>query len=102
MTDDLVPFFAGKASGDLLGRPATGKAIKNCVTQGIIAFEPGTCPAAGRGLCLSIGWLVANFAAAVPLQLAGNRRRLAIQSCSNLPDRLPGFMKPGNRTALFK
>jgi hypothetical protein len=46
--------------------------------------------------------LVANFAAAVPLQLAGNRRRLAIQSCSNLPDRLPGFMKPGNRTALLK
>src|SRR5690606_39878529 len=42
------------------------------------------------------------MAAAVALQLPRDARWRAIQSCSDLPERLPGFAKPGNRTALLK
>jgi hypothetical protein len=34
----------------------------------------------------------------VAVQLARDGRRLAIQSCSDFPDRLPAFMKTGNLT----
>ena len=36
------------------------------------------------------------------LQLARDGRRLAIHSCSDLPDRLAGFAKAGNGAALFE
>src|SRR3546814_6496676 len=72
--------------------------VEHLPTQGIIAVQPGAGPAPGFGLRLRIGGLVTDLGARVAPQLARDGRRLAIQSCSDLPDRLPVFMKTGNRT----
>src|SRR3546814_3948613 len=76
--------------------------VCSSVLQGIIAVRLGAGPAPGFGLRLRIGQLVTDLGARVAPQLARDGRRLAIQSCSDLPDRLPVFMKTGNRTALLK
>jgi hypothetical protein len=59
-------------------------------------------PSACLGLRLRIAGAVANPGTGIALQLTRDGRRLAIQRCSDLPDRLPGFMKPGNRTPFLK
>jgi hypothetical protein len=92
----------GQPPRHLLGRPAPGEPIQHLVAQGIIAFQPRSGPAPGIGLRLRKGGLVTDLDARVALQLARDRRRLAIQSCSDLPERLPVFMKTGNRAALLK
>ena len=101
VADDPVPGLAGKAACDLLGRPAFCEAVEDGPAQGVVTLQPGAGPAPGLGLRLRIGGPVTDLGTGVALQLARDRRRLAIQSCSDLPDRLPGFMKPGNRTAFL-
>src|SRR3546814_5184972 len=102
VADDLIARFAGEAARHLFGRPARREPVEHLPTQGIIAVQPGAGPAPGFGLRLRIGGLVTDLGARVAPQLARDGRRLAIQSCSDLPDRLPVFMKTGNRTALPK
>ena len=97
-----MPGLVSEAAGDLFWRPALGKPVEDSLAQAIVAFEPGATPAPGVGLGLGIGWPVADMSTAVALQLAGDGRRLAIQSCSDLADRLPGFAKPGNRTPFLE
>jgi len=50
------------------------------------------------GLLLGRAGLVVDLHAGVALQLTRDGQRLAIQSSSDFPDRLPAFMKAGNRT----
>ena len=102
VADDLVAGLAGKTTTDLLGRPAVGKTIEDRLAERIVALQSCTRPTPGIGLLLGITRSIADLGTAVALQLAGDRRRLAIQSCSNLPDRLPGFAKPGNRTPFLE
>ncbi|MEG3086628.1 hypothetical protein U1739_04585 [Sphingomonas sp. PB4P5] len=102
MADDAMAGLISQAPADLLGRPACGKPVENGFAQGIVAIEPGAVPAPRLGLRLRIAGPIADLRAAVALQLARDCRRLAIQSCSDLPLRLPGFMKPGNRTSFLE
>src|SRR3546814_8828436 len=97
MADDLVSNIAREAPRHLLGRPALREPVEDSLAQGIVALQPGSGPAPGIGLRLRIGGLVAHLGAAVALHLARDGRRLAIQSCSALPDRLPVFMKTRDR-----
>ena len=85
--DDALAGLAGQAAGDLLGGPALREAGEDAVAPGGVAVEAGAAPAAGAGLLVGIPRLVALSAGPVAGQLAGNGRRLAIQSCSDLPDR---------------
>jgi hypothetical protein len=101
VADNLASRFAGEAAGNLLRRPASGEPVKDGLAQAIVPFKPGAGPAPRSGLLLGIVRPIADLCAAGTLQLARNRRRLAIHSCSDLPDRLPGFAKPGNRTAFL-
>ncbi len=80
--DDALAGLAGQAAGDLLGGPALREAGEDAVAQGGVAVEAGAAPAAGAGLLVGIPRLVALSAGPVAGQLAGNGRRLAIQSCS--------------------
>src|SRR3546814_1453480 len=100
MADDLVSNIAREAPRHLLGRPALREPVEDSLAQGIVALQPGSGPAPGIGLRLRIGGLVAPLGADVALHLARDGRRLAIQSCSDLPDRLHGLMKKGNRPGL--
>ena len=75
------------AARDLLGRPSLPEAVENVLAQGIVAVELAAGPSPGPGLLLGEDRFVGVFGGAVALQLAGDRRRLAIQSCSDLPDR---------------
>jgi len=87
---------------DLLGRPAAFEATQNEGAQIVVAFQTRALPAPGAGLLLGIGGLVADLGAMVAFQLARYCRWRAIQSCRDLPDRLPAFMKAGNRAPVFK
>src|SRR5690606_37140287 len=90
------------ATGHLLGGMTRAEPAEHCVPQVVVAFQPPARPVPCLRLLLGIARPIADLRSAVPLQLARNRRWLAIQSCSDLPDRLPGFMKPGNRAALLE
>src|SRR3546814_8033129 len=79
--------------------PILGEPVEDSLAQSIVAVQPGAGPAPGLGPGLRIGGLITDLGTGVALQLACDRRRLAIQSCSDLPDRLPVFMKTGNRAA---
>jgi hypothetical protein len=102
MADDTMPRLKSQAPHDLFGRPFVTEMAKNLVAQGRVAFEPRSRPASGSRLLLGIGRLVTHRAAGVALQLSRDRRWRAIQSCRDLPQRLPLFMKTGNRAAFFQ
>ena len=85
--DEGAVGLASQAAGDLLGRPALLEACEDTVAQLGIAIEAGAAPAAGVGLLIGIAGLVAQRGGAVAGQFSSDGRRLAIQSCSNLPDR---------------
>src|SRR3546814_17892007 len=92
MADDLVSNIAREAPRHLLGRPALREPVEDSLAQGIVALQPGSGPAPGIGLRLRIAGLLAHLGAAVPTHLARDRRRQAIQSCSDLPAWLPVLM----------
>src|SRR3546814_11708392 len=98
-SDLPAAFFLGQTPRHQLGRPALGEPVEDSLAQSIVAVQPGAGPAPGLGPGLRIGGLITDLGTGVALQLARDRRRLAIQSCSELPDRLPVFMKTGNRAA---
>ncbi|KKC23936.1 hypothetical protein WP12_22065 [Sphingomonas sp. SRS2] len=99
----MVASFARHALRALLGRAPGSQPVEYGVAQIAIAFEPAAGPAEGFGLLLlSVAGPVADLRPTIALQLPLNRRWLAIQSCSDLPDRLPVLMNTGNLTSLFK
>ena len=65
------------------------EAREGLLSQGSIPVEAGAAPAPGAGLLLSIGGAVALLAGGIALQLASNGRWHAIQTCSELPERVP-------------
>jgi hypothetical protein len=101
MADDPMALLMGQAPRNLFGRPSASQSVQHLFPQAIVTLEPRSGPAPGIGLRLRIGGLITDFGTGVALQLARDGRRLAIQSCSDLPDRLPVFMKTGNRTAFL-
>jgi hypothetical protein len=74
-------------AGDLLGRPAGLQLAEDPLAQGGIAIEPTAIPASRLRLGIGIKRLIAHLTASVALQLPGDGRWRAIQSCSDLPDR---------------
>jgi hypothetical protein len=102
MADNGHVLLTGEPSRYLFWRPTAFEMIQHKRAQDIVAFEPRAVPAARPGLLFGISWPVADLNAAIALQLARYARRRAIQSCSDLPDRLPVFAKTGNRAPLLK
>ena len=102
VADDLPAALAGEPAGDLFGRPAAIEAIKDELAQRFVPLEPRARPAPRTCLLLGIGGLVAHLAARIALQLSRDRRWRAIQSCSDLLERLPVLMKVGNLTPLLQ
>src|SRR5487761_985393 len=102
VADDRATLFAGEPAGDLLRRPAAAQALEHDGLERKIAQQLGTAPAAGFGLLAGKARLVVDRAAAVSLQLPSDARWRAIQSCRNLPDRLPGRATLGNRAPLYQ
>jgi hypothetical protein len=94
--------LAGEPAGDLFGRPAAGQAIQHQGSQRGIAFQARSGPSSGACLLLRITGLIAELGATVSLQLARDGRWRAIQSCRDLPDRLPVGTKLGNLAALLQ
>jgi len=102
MADGGTVRLARHAAGDLLGRPALGEVAEHEAAQRRVAFELRSGPAAGLRLLMGVARLVADLGAMVALQLSRDRRWRAIQSCRDLPDRLPVFAKTGNRASLVQ
>ena len=102
VTDAGRRLVAGQPAGDLLGRPAVLEAIEDKFAQLGIALQARARPAAGSGLLLGVGRLVANLHPAIALQLARDARWRAIQSCRDLLDRTAGFVKLGNLAPLLE
>ena len=92
----------GEAAGDLLGRPPGGQPLQHQGAQIGVTLEPGARPAPGLAQLLRIVRPIADLRAAVALHLTRDGRRLAIQSCSDLPERMPGGEKLGNPEAIFR
>ena len=96
MADAQGGLVALEPAGDLFGRPAAFQAVEDEAAQFAVAFQPRSAPAPGFRLLMSIAGLVADLLATVAPQLARDRRWRAIQSCRDLAERLPVFMKTGN------
>ena len=96
MADAGCSLVAGQPAGDLFGRPAVPQPIEHEAAQLAVALQARSGPAPGFRLLMSIARLVADLLAPVAPQLARNRRWRAIQSCRDLADGLPVFMKTGN------
>ncbi len=93
--------LAGQATGHLLGRPALLEAGEDARAQGRIKVEPGAAPAARAGLLVGIARLVALRARPIALKLPSQRRWRAIQTCSDLLDRVADGVASGQFTAVF-
>lgn len=89
MADPHARVLQRQPAGDLFGRPSHCKAVQHELAQGRLAFHPAAAPAPGPGLGVGIGRLVAYLRSRVPIQLARDRRCRAIQTRSDLPDRVP-------------
>src|SRR6185312_11294910 len=102
VTDGCRRFLLAEPAGDLLGGPAVLQAAEDEVAERNVTLEFGSGPSAGPGLFLSVGRFIADFGAAVAFQFARDGRWRAIQSCRDLAERLPVFMKTGNRTPFLE
>ena len=102
MADEASAVFAFEAAGDLLGRPAFFQAVEDQGLEVGIAQELGASPAPGLGLFGGVARPIAGLAVAVALQLARDARWRAIQSCRDLPDRLPACAALGKLAAFLQ
>jgi hypothetical protein len=102
MADDDAAMLAGEPSRNLLWRPATRQARENQGLELGLAQQLAAAPPPRFGSLLGEARLIADFVAAVALQLTSDARWRAIQSCRNLPDRLPSGAPLGNLTPLFQ
>src|SRR4051794_33518242 len=77
-----------------LRRPALAQATQHLLAKLVVAIQLRSRPASRRRLLLGVArpiTLRPGARARVALQLTRDRRRLAIQSCSDLPDRAAVF-----------
>jgi hypothetical protein len=102
VADDDATVLTRQPAGDLLGRPAAAQTIEGQCLQFRIAQQLAAAPATGFRLRVGVTRLVADRRAAIALQLSSDARWRAIQSCRNLPDRLPGLAALGNLAPLFQ
>ncbi|HEY8017791.1 MAG TPA: hypothetical protein VIE35_18245, partial [Dongiaceae bacterium] len=77
-------------------------AVEHEAAELAVALQARTGPAPGLRLLMSMARPVADLLAPVAPQLARNRRWRAIQSCRDLADGLPVFMKTGNPAPVFQ
>src|SRR5579862_2059867 len=71
--DHLAPVLAGQPAGDLLGRPATAKALQHRAAQAGLPFEASARPAPRSHLLLGIAGFVADLNARIAVQLPRDR-----------------------------
>jgi len=102
VADPGCRWIAGQPAGDLLGRPAVPQALEHEIAQLAVALQAQSGPAPGFGPLVGIARPVAALLATVAPQLARDRRWRAIQSCRDLADGLPVFMKTGNPAPFFQ
>jgi len=102
MADDDAAVLAREAPRDLLRRPAVAQAIEDEGLQLGMAQQLAAAPAARFRLVIGVARPVADFRAAVSLQLPSDARWRAIQSCRNLPDRFPSRAPLGNLAPLIQ
>ena len=87
--DSLVGYegaasFQSQATGYLLWGPASLQAGIDGVAQVSIPVQPGSPPATGPGLLVSVNGFIAFLAGGVAVQLPRNCRWRAIQACRDL------------------
>ena len=87
--DDRRAPLPPEPARDLLWRPALFEPGEYLGPQGGIPVEAGPTPATSAGLFLGIAGAVTLLAGGIALQFACNGRWRAIQSCSDLPERVP-------------
>ena len=102
VADPHASLFQRQPAGDLFGRPSHSKVSQDVVLQVRLARHARPAPAPRPGLLVGVGRPVAAWLRRIAPQLPCNRRWRAIQSCSDLPDRLPLGAQTGNRTPLLK
>src|SRR5271170_7361686 len=102
MADGGLAVLAVQPASHLLGRPAAPQAIEDDTTQVLVALQTTAGPPSGPCLLVGVARLIADLDATIALQLARDGRWRAIQSCRDFAERLPVFMKTGNRAALFE
>ncbi len=98
MTDNRPAFFAREPAGDLLRRPSLTEAVQDQSLEVGPTQQFAAGPAPCLGLLTGVNGLIPARRRAVALQLPSNARWRAIQTCRDLPDRLPGAATPGNLT----
>jgi hypothetical protein len=102
MADGGLAVLAVQPAGDLLRRPAATEAIEDDIAQVLVALQTTAGPPSGPCPLLGVAGFIADLDATIALQLARDGRCRAIQSCRDFAERLPVFMKTGNRAALFE
>jgi hypothetical protein len=102
VADHFAAGLAGEPASDLLGRPSALEPPEDGAAQVGLPFQARARPAPRPRPFLGITWFVADVTAAIALDLASDCRWRAIQSCRDLPDRLPIGLKPGNVTPVFQ
>jgi hypothetical protein len=102
VADHRVTRFASQPTRHLLGGPAVREPLEDGAAQGGVAFQARPRPAPRPRLLLSITGSVRDTAATVASYLARDGRWRAIQSCSDLPDRLSIGLKVGNLASLVQ
>src|SRR5271154_3091206 len=102
VADDDAPLFARETAGDLFGRPAARQTLEDQGLEVWVAQEFGSTPAPRPRLFSGIGRFVAKAASGVAFQLPRDARWRAIQSCRDLPDRLPSGAMLGNRVPVLQ
>ncbi len=101
-TKHRTPVFPSQATSNLFRRVPVRQAFQHHFAQFRLPRQTRTAPTTRPSLILRVDRPVADLGTSVAFQFPAERRCRAIHSCSDLPTRLPGFLKPGNRTPLFQ
>ena len=99
--DDRSTGIPRHVSRHLLRRPAALQVPQHGLAQRSIPFQLAANPAPRPRLFVGIHRFVASLPRSIPFYLPHNGRWRAIQSCSNLPVRVPRGVKSGQFTPLF-
>jgi hypothetical protein len=102
VADHRLARFASQPTRHLFGGPAACEPPEHGAAQGGVAFQARPRPAPRPRLLLSITGFVRETAATVASHLARDGRWRAIQSCSDLPDRLSFGLKTGNLASVVQ
>ena len=101
VADHLTACFQCQPPRNILGGAPPLEQLKNGGLELGLALELAALPAPGVGLLAGVFGQIALHNRAIAFQLPSNARWRAIQSCRDLPERLPGVTTPGNLTPFF-